>query len=201
MRWFLRSLAALAFLWVCFAASPYLALYDLARAIDRGDAEQVAQRVNFRALRVSLAKELIEGYLIETEADADGRISPSERQAAISAVALFGDALLAPIVTPQGLIELMRMPVPTAEPESEPPKGFRARSWGDFVRLVASSQTRGFRNISFGLPPRAGPEARFRVHFRLTRFEWRVVRLELPPEIRRRLARQIAAQGSAEVKR
>ena len=60
MRWFLRSLGALVILWAFFAASPYLALYDLAQAVERGDTDLLAQRVNFRALRASLVKDLID---------------------------------------------------------------------------------------------------------------------------------------------
>lgn len=199
MRWFVRALAGIAILWLFFAASPYLALYDLAKAVDRGDVALVAQRVNFRALRLAFARELAEGFLAET--DTDGRITPAERQLATGAVATFGEPLLERWTTPQGLIDLMHGKAEEAT-ASEAPSFARMqpRSWSDLLALVSRAQTRGFRTVYFVLPPRAPPEQSFRVQFRLSRFEWKVVNLELPPALRQRLARDIASRLAPESK-
>jgi hypothetical protein len=62
MRWFLRSLAALALLWAIFVASPYVALYDLARAAQARDLAAIEKRVDFAGLRRSLARQIAASY-------------------------------------------------------------------------------------------------------------------------------------------
>lgn len=199
MRWFVRSVVAIVALWVAFAVSPYLALYDLVRAVERNDTALVAERVNLRALRVALAKELLEGYLQET--DADGQITPAERQIGGAIVATLADPLLGEMVTPEGLIGLLRQDIRSAGTNDQPAQSFGVASWSDLFALVGRSQARGFRNVYVVVPPKAPADQRYRIQLRLSRLSWKVVNIELPVELRRRLARRIAAAAAPDAKR
>jgi hypothetical protein len=191
MRWFLWLGIAACLACGAFFASPYLALYDLVRAVERGDVARVDARVNFRARRASLTKELLAGYFAEV--DPSGKMAASERQLAASTLASAAEPLLATLLTPEGLIDLLRRtPQPARQPGDAPGARFAIGSgFGDLFALVARAQTRGFRTIYFALPPQAPAGTRFRLQFRLSRFHWRLVGLELPLELTRELRRRI----------
>jgi hypothetical protein len=82
MRWALRIGAGLILAWLVFLASPFVALHGLGRAVETRDVEAVRARVNFRALRLSLLKQVIGAYLDERVGRALG---PAERQLAADA--------------------------------------------------------------------------------------------------------------------
>ena len=56
MRWFVRTLVALFLAWAVYLVSPYVALYGLARAVEARDMALLEERVDFPALRLSLAR-------------------------------------------------------------------------------------------------------------------------------------------------
>ena len=83
MRWFLRSLVALALLWAVYLLSPYVALYNLAKAVEARDVALIGERVDFPALRLSLARQVAAAYAKAVAPPKDGR-SPASGSASNS---------------------------------------------------------------------------------------------------------------------
>src|SRR5215213_4759482 len=54
MRWIIRLSLVVFVAWVAFVLSPFLALHDLQQAVEARDAHALSERINFRALRLSL---------------------------------------------------------------------------------------------------------------------------------------------------
>jgi hypothetical protein len=186
MRWFVGSAVTLILVWTLYVASPYWALVDLANAVEARNAAGIAERVNFRALRVELAKQIVAvGMSSRPLANALG--SPDANLAAGS-LAVAADPLLERLVTPEGLAALVQDLGPDpAEPVRLAgrlrPNMDGLRTAGDLVR---TSRWRGFRNVYFTVSPNPGLPG-VRLQFRLSRLKWRLVGFDLPPEARQRL--------------
>jgi len=186
MRWFVGSAVTLLLVWTLYVASPYWALVDLANAVETRDASGIADRVNFRALRVELAKQIVAvGMSSRPLANALG--SPDANIAA-GTLAIAADPLLARLVTPEGLVALFQDLGPN---RSKPVRlAGRLQPSAEGVRtamdLVRTSRWRGFRNVYFTVSPSPDlPSAR--LQFRLSRLKWRLVGFDLTPEARQRL--------------
>jgi hypothetical protein len=190
MRWFVGSAVALLLLWAAFLASPYLALLDLAGAVEARNTERVSARVNVRAFRLSLAKQVAAAGM-GSRALSSALGSPDATLAA-SAAAAAADPLLERIVTPEGVLTLLQhlgtdrtRPVQLAGRLRPNAEGLSMAA-----DLVARSRWRGFRNVYFAVAAEpGGPEARLQL--RLSRFRWRLVALELTPEARARLVDEV----------
>jgi hypothetical protein len=186
MRWFVGSAVGIVLLWGLYIASPYWAVLDFARAVDSRNVQTIGERVNFRALRLSLAKQLVtEGMASRAVATA---LTGSDAQVAAGTIAAAVDPLLEQLLTVEGVVGLL--PKPGAE-GSGGVSGGGDRSVMALLRdtadLVRTSRWRGFRNIYFALPPNPGTEPQARLQFRLGRLKWRLVGVELTPETRQRL--------------
>ena len=186
MRWFVGSAVTLLLVWMLYVASPYWALADLASAVETRNTSGIADRVNFRALRVELAKQIVAaGMASRPLATALG--SPDANLAAGS-LAVAADPLLERLVTPEGLVALLQDLGPD---RAEPVRlAGRLRPNLEGLRtaadLVRTSRWRGFRNVYFTVASSPGlPSAR--LQFRLSRLKWRLVGFELTPEARQRL--------------
>src|SRR3712207_6614894 len=66
MRWFFRGFAAVFLIWIIYAASPYVALYSLAKAVEAGDAAAIEERIDFQAVRLSLSRQIVSAYMQAT---------------------------------------------------------------------------------------------------------------------------------------
>lgn len=186
MRVFVASLLVLVSAWILYLASPYHALYRLGRAVEEGNLAEVTSRVNVRALRFSLAKQ-VAGEIVAAEAGHAGIAGPDAERAASAALAL-ADPLLDEFVTPTGVARLLRTGTGTGGTSAFARDGVDLDDLDDFL---TSSSWRGFRNVYFLLPPGEPPGARFRLQLRLGRMTWRVVSLELPDPVRRRIATEL----------
>lgn len=185
MRWFVGSAVTVLLLWGGYTASPYWALWDFTSALARQDMNAVARRVNFRALRISLAKQLVS----EGARTGANSLGEADTQLLASAVAVAADPFLEQFVTPEGLRRLVQELRPeTLRARRE--RG-RMRMGADALRTiyetVKGARWRGFRNVYFAL--RSGDEenADLRIQVRLSRLTWRVVSIELPAAARQRL--------------
>lgn len=185
MRWFLAIVLALVVGWAFYLVSPYWALYRLATAVERGDVAGVAERVNLRALRFSLAKQVAAD--LAAASGSGGIVGPDAQLAASAALAL-ADPFLDEILTPSGIVQLLRTN-PSGEAGSGSPfsQGVGV-SIDDLDDFMAASSWRGFRNVYVTLPPDEPREVRFRLQLRLGNLKWRLVSLELPEKMRRRIA-------------
>jgi hypothetical protein len=189
MRWFIGGAVTLLLVAGVYLASPFWAVWDLASAVEGRDAARIANRVNFRALRVSLAKQVV----AEAAAAKPGQpgLGPQEAGLAASTIAALGDPLLEQLVSPEGVVGLLDRLSPDggrALPNLSSPAGGR----GDLWRLMKASRWRGFRNVYFTLPLRRAGAASARLQLRLGRLKWRLVAIELSPDSRRQLLADLA---------
>jgi hypothetical protein len=197
MRWFIRFFVVLTLAWVVFAASPYYALYDFARAVEAGDLATIRSRVNFSAVRISLSKQLVTAYLVATGRESELKASSKGLVAAAGGTLV--DPLLAQYVTPEALAGFLAggrgaagaagsgtLPGAASADGGLAPKSLRA-AWSLFL----GSESRGFRVIVFPVPPEKSPEDQFRLHFRLSGLTWRVVGVEMPQPVQQRLIQEM----------
>lgn len=189
MRWIVTGLVTLLLAWGLYAASPYYALYRLGRAVEAGEVGEVENRVNVRALRYSLARQVAS----ELAAGERSGIASSEAQMVAGAALALADPLLDAFVRPDGLIRLLRTS-PAGDPTGT---AFGRNSVGieDLDDFLASSNWRGFRNVYVRLPPGEPRESRFRLQLRLGNWRWRLVAIELPPSLIRRIASDLKTRA------
>lgn len=190
MRWFIAALAALLLCWGVYIVSPYWALRNLAVAIERGDEGEIARRVNVRALRHTLARQIVSDL---SSSDRAGALSTPDVQLAAGALVAAAEPLLENLLTARGISNLLRPPLRDAAPSGEPGRAPSdwARARRRLVALLQATQWRGFRSVYFNLPPDEPRDRRFRVQLRLSRMTWRLVGLELPAETRQQIAARI----------
>jgi Protein of unknown function (DUF2939) len=199
MRWILRLAGLLAIVWLLFLASPLVALHNFAREIEARDVEAIRERVNFRALRISLLKQVM-GVVVQ---ERGGRtLDPSERQLAVEVGAGLADPVVAQLLTPEAIVELLNGAWPSTlredgaagEGEASPPsivRELRLRSLNAGWRLFRASELRGFRSIIVSLPPDRPQERQVRLRLRLARGSWKLVSIDLPPALLSELARRL----------
>jgi hypothetical protein len=189
MTWTLRASAVLLALWIAFSVSPLISLYNLERAVQANDIDGVRRRLNLRALRMSLLRQTVQAAL-DT---AKGReLDPARRQAVTEAAMGFADPIVAGLVTPEAIGELIR----TGWTERLPLErrggavglriGSLAQLWSFYVR----SEWRGFRTYVLAYPLHVAADAQYRLRLRLSGARWRLVDVELPADLKRQLVQE-----------
>jgi hypothetical protein len=196
MRWTLRTLAALFLVWALYVVSPYVSLYGLARAVEAKDAAAIGQRVNFRAVRISVAKQLIPAYLIATGRESE--LKGARGQAVVGIGASIADPLIAQYLSPAALAGFLTDPRLASRGGSATADGggLGMESLGDAWRLFVTAQTRGFRVVSFTVPPDR-PGEQFRLHMRIKGLGWRLVGIDLPKPVLDRLVQELIKNNPA----
>lgn len=209
-RWWLAALAVL-LLWIAYGVSPYIALYRLSQAVQAHDAAAVAQRVNFRTLRLSLTKQALAAAVDGIAARRD--LSPRERTILTEASGALAEPLVESLVTPETLIDLLDdgWPVraglaresasgdgtpasregPREIPKAKDGLGLHASTISQLFALFRSAEPRGFRGMVVSYPPDRPLENRFRLRLRLRGWTWRLVDLELPSALRERISQRL----------
>jgi hypothetical protein len=201
MRPWLIGLAAAFVLWCGYSIGPYWALYRLGTAIQAHDVAAISERVNFRAVRISVARQLVDAYL-QTTGKPKGETSSLEVGLGTSLV----DPLLEEFVTPDALAKLLNgsgdsrlAGAPTgplfgseASLFSEPLKALRS-AW----QLFITSDARGFRVLTFYAPLGKPKAEQFGLSFRFRPVEWRVTALQLPAATVQRLVQEMARKNQA----
>jgi hypothetical protein len=194
MVWTLRITILLFVAWLVFLVSPFFALYDLTRAVEAKDVERITERVNFRALRVSLSQQIADAYL---QTPAAKELSDLDRRAATNAGAIIVNPIVEKLVTPQALIDLLEdgwpqgvAGRPRGAAAAAAPVKFEFGSVRQAWRLFITSEGQGFRSVTIPVPPDLERDKQFRVTLRLSGFTWRVTGLEIPQALRRQLIRR-----------
>lgn len=193
MRWTLRIGFLLLLAWAIFMVSPFVALYDLSKAVEARDVERITERVNFNALRVSLARQILGEYLKTQELDGLGR------QAATQAGTAVLNPVLEELITPQAVIDLLEDGQLQQVGGSASagglffPLAFDTASLATAGRIFIRSESQGFRAITIPLPVDEAAERQFRVTLRLRGTTWRLTGIELPEPLREELVKRAAA--------
>ncbi len=189
MRWTFRISFFLLLAWGIFTVSPFVALYDLSKAVQARDVTRISERVNFNALRVSLAQQILGEYLKAQD------LGPLNRQVAAQAGAVTLNPVLEELVTPQALIDLLedgQLRQVEGEASTTPitfDLGSLRRAWQIFI----ASESQGFRAITIPLTPDEPRDRQFRIDMRLRGTTWRLTGIDLPSSLREELIKRAAA--------
>jgi len=191
MRWTLRISFLLFLAWAFFMVSPFLALYDLGRAIEAKDLGRISERVNFSALRTSLSRQILGEYL--KDQDLEG----AERNLAADAGSVALNPFIEQLVTPQALVDLFargsfgQAAGRGASGTALPPRldtGSVEEAWKTFI----FSESQGFRSVTIPLPIDQPKDKQFRITMRLSNMAWRLTGIELPAPLREELIKRAA---------
>jgi hypothetical protein len=192
MIWTLRISFLLFLAWAIFMVSPFVALYDLSKAIEARDIARITERVNFNALRVSLARQILGEYL-KTQ-DLDGLGQQAAAQAGTAAL----NPVLEELITPQAVIDLLEdgQLQQAAGARSGNgiffPLGFDALSLTKAWRTFIMSESQGFRAITIPLPADEPKDQQFQITLRLRGTTWRLAGIELPEPLKEELIKRAA---------
>ena len=195
MRWGFRSILALLLVWAAYFISPYVSCYRLGVALQARDVAQIEQRVNFPALRASLARQIIPAYLVATGRQSEAKGARTQAVAGIGATV--ADPILAQYISPQAFANFLADPRAEIDQSGLPggANDLRLKSVSDGWRLFATAQTRGFRRVIFTLPLDKAADQQFRLEMRLRGLGWQLVGIELPQPILRRLVWELIKTG------
>ena len=193
MRWAARiSLVFLVSLAV-YTAWPFVDLYRLARAIERRDVVALSERVEFRAVRTSVNRQVVAAYLRLTGKEA--RLGPFSDVAVGLAVAM-ADPAMADVASAEKLLELFTkgwpqaVPASSQSPDAAGPAIVLPRNPAALWQLYAGSEYR-FNDFYVFLPPDVPAAQRFRLQLRLTQWTWKLNDVQLPADLRVQLAQEL----------
>jgi Protein of unknown function (DUF2939) len=197
MRWTLRFAILFFLAWAIFMVSPFVALYSLAKSVQARDLAAIEERVNFRAVRLSLSKQIVSEYLRASGRGA--QLEGMNRSLASSAGATLADPLVAKIASPEALLGWLdgRLPEPLARNPAA--RADLQGSWSGAnaaLRSFVFSETRGFRTVLVPIPGDRPPAEQFRLQVRLVGTTWRLIGVELPKSLVETLVRQLPRSTS-----
>ncbi|MGF9763980.1 DUF2939 domain-containing protein [Microvirga sp. 0TCS3.31] len=189
MRWTFRISFLLLLGWAIFMVSPFVALYDLSKAVQARDVARLTERINFNALRVSLARQILGEYLKTQD------ISERDRQLAAQAGAAALNPVLEGLLTPQAVIDLLedgQLQQLQREGTGGPAIRFDPGSLRQAWQIFILSESQGFRAITIPLTPDEPRDQQFRVTLRLSGATWRMTGIDLPASLQKELRRRAA---------
>ena len=193
MRWTFRISFLLFLAWAIFMVSPFVALYDLSKAVEAKDLDRITERVNFNALRVSLARQILGEYLKTQDLDGLGR------QAAAQAGTAVLNPVLEELITPEAVMDLLedgqlqQAAAPRGNSGLFFPVGFDGPSLGQAWRTFIMSESQGFRAITIPAPVDEPKDRQFKITLRLRYTTWRLTGIELPEPLKEELIKRASA--------
>ena len=185
LKWGRWLVLALVILLGLYLASPLIALYDIASAVETKDAAAITERIDFPALKRSLTKQIVEEYFALTGT------KPLLRSLGKRFAVSVADPIVARLMTVRALLDLLgkgdagknaNVPVERAP--------FTSGSLTSLWQVWLDSDYLG-RNFFVYLPPKKSREEQFRVNLRLTGWHWRMVGLDLPEDLKEHLAKEL----------
>jgi hypothetical protein len=196
MRAWLGGFLIVFVLWAAYYVGPYVALFRIETALQAHDVHAITEEVNFRAVRISVARQLVEAYQSATGKAKQGE-PPSNLEASLGAIIL--DPVLAEYVTPTSLVDLLngsaqgRLAGRSAALFS-PAAGSLRSAWRFFV----TSEARGFRVVTFFAPLDRPKAEQFGLSFRFRPFSWRATGLHLPDSVTQQLVQEMKKRTPAD---
>ena len=196
MRWTFRIGFLLLIAWAAYMASPFVALFRLAKAVEARDLAAIEERVDFNALRLSLTRQIVSEYLRSTGRGAE--LGAFGRNAATGAAVTIADPIVARFVTPDALDRLMRGALPAQIGGAGESEGLRLdltsidQAWRTFIQ----SESRGFANILVPVPYDRPVAEQYRLHLRFKNLSWRLRGVELPAPVVQDLAKRLPRSTS-----
>jgi len=193
MRWTLRVGLLCLGLLIAYTAWPFVDLYRLGRAIERRDAAAVIARVELRALRPSVSRQVIATYLQLTGREA--KLGGFMRDVVAGAGAAFVDPALEELLSNERVLDFLAdgLAGVVGPDGSTRQVDLAPRNLGGLWDLYVNSDYK-LQNFYVAVPPGAPPAQRFRLRLRLMQWTWKLYEIELSEPIRVRLAEQIIKQ-------
>jgi hypothetical protein len=192
----LRIAALLGVLLAGYTVWPFVDLYRLGRALQRADAVELSKRIEMRALRPSLARQVIATYL--RVAGKDAKIPDFLKSTVIGLGGGLADRALGHAIEPDQITTLIRDALARSG-EGGRPRDIAAlvpRNLGAIWTLYASSEYR-LHNVYVSVPPSFPPDERFRLRLQLIQWTWKLYEIELPDTLRLRLAEMLLKRNEA----
>jgi DUF2939 family protein len=177
MRKTILVVVVLALAWVGYLAWPLRDLFDIARAVEQRDVAKVMRHVDLLRVRQSLTRQIVEAYLRRTGA----HVGPLAQGAAITVA----DPIVARIVSPQALAELLRVGWPPADVLPDRPNDTAGLSLAALGTLwdVFYNADYGIGRFEVAVPVTFPRQRAFVLRFRVSRWRWRLSAIELPDHI------------------
>jgi hypothetical protein len=182
--------AVLFALWLAYAAWPFFAVYELVNAVQARDVATVNKQVDFLALRRSLTGQLVRTYLRIT--GKGGRPGSVMEQFAVGIGSTVADPIVAKLVSPEALLDLLRDGRPSGVFSDNVPSidGISSAALGNIWRVYWNSELR-IGKFYVAIPVDKPPAERFRLELCLTNWVWRLCGVELPEQLQVRLVQEI----------
>jgi hypothetical protein len=190
MRWTLRISFLILLAWAVFLVSPFVALYDLSKAVQAKDVARVTERVNFNALRSSLGRQIL-GAFLKTQ-----NLGELDQQTASKAGTATLNPVLEELITPQAVIDLLDdgqfQQAASPGDGSAPLIGLDLGSLGKLGRTFILSESQGFRAVTIPVPVDEPKDKQFKITMRLSGTMWRLTGIDLPASLRKELSKRAA---------
>jgi hypothetical protein len=162
-----------------YAITPYICLWRLYSAVERGDAATLAQVVDWNSVRRGLKEDIAEGII---------GMGPSQAVASGNTLPAFGSGFVTGIasnvvdeeVTPQHLAAAVRDAQPPAMP-AQPAAPDNGGGFGSLERAFFTSPTHFI--VSIRLPGQDPEDPALRVELGLSGTGWKVVRAWVPQDL------------------
>lgn len=182
MHWKI-PLVAILLLLAAYTVWPFYGLQRLAAAVESRDIAALQQLIDVRALRLSLARQISATYVTATGKGAQFGAAATGVGSAIA------DALIGQLLTPEALANLLsgRATGPLAQPGAAAP--LAGSAFANIWKTWLNSDY-GLGNFYVRLPPDRPSVQQFQLHLRLTNWRWKLAGLEVPEELRLRLAQE-----------
>ena len=172
MRARLTAVITLFVIVLAYGISPFVALFQLQLALDRGDTVRLEQRIDWASVRDGLKQDV-----------ADGIIGPVQTQLASNTLPQFGASFMVGVagtmieqnVTPQNLIAVMRQVRDGHESEVPP----------SIMHCLGDARFEGLASISIVVtrPGEEPEDGHLRLRLQLQHGTWRVVRAWIPQDM------------------
>lgn len=186
MRWITRFGIPLLLLFAAYTAWPFVDLYRLVHAIERRDFAALRERVEFRTVATSLNRQILQSYLHLTGKEA--QLGPFG-QMLIGATSAQTDLAIEGLSGPQRLIDVMTAGR-SALGQPEGASSLLPRDVRGAWDLYANSEY-SFDDFYVTVPPSPTEQQAFRIRLRLIRWTWKLHDVQLPDDLRTRLARRV----------
>lgn len=174
MRTRLSISTGLVLLVTAYIASPYVALWRLEAALERGDTQALEESIDWASIRAGLKEDIAEGV-----------IGPAQQQQAADTLPPFGTSFITGIadtaverdVTPQNLIAVMRqMHTPQSATDDTTSNPFACFAWAFFESPTVF-------NITVRNPDDDTETGHLRLRMVLRHGHWTLIRAWVPQDI------------------
>jgi hypothetical protein len=153
-----------------YAASPYVALWRLEKALDAGDTATLERSINWSSLRTGLKQDIADGIIGPVQLQAPANTLPPFGASFISGIA---DSAVEHDVTPQNLIAIMRQ---MRAADTTPTSMFDCFRWAFFDSPTSFT-------VVVNTDSADGDDSTLRVRLELHGGTWTVMRAWVPQDM------------------